>query len=561
MAYTNNSAMAQNAFDSSSFETYSMARPEGSDLTVFSARRKGISHTKKKMPCQDFCKTAEIKYAQVKVVSDGVSSCLRSAEGSQFACEAVIEAASDAAEECSSEEEFVSKLCGIDYRRSILNTWHRKIKADISSKDGKAVVTLDDIYLYGATLMFAVTTDNYIVCGNIGDGQILLFNEFESVKVRKHLPKQSSVTNALCNIKCVEESFFVCKYRREDFSGVLLSTDGIYDRLENNTVFHRYAKQLCDRFTENNEPLQPFCFKEGNGNTVDIFSELTTDDCSVILCLDRKPLSPDFMNISTELSRKFERNILVSCSDKAYLYAVKDNDSYKYVAVTRDKPLDIPDISGNCFTFAKRTAVWSDKGLYYSLYDYSGNYKLNYEYRYFSNVFAERDEADYGPGASDTASLYNEYIYSCEKALEENGYRFNSNSPMLTFITDGGLVIIPEAVSKTDKPDDIDIFSTLANHLGYLTIGGTRKPLFVTGIINEGSFVHYPDTASAFCSVIKSDSGYALRNHSGCDWITENGETISNGGSVSLRDALSFTSVNKKNEKTKITFRKEGLFQ
>ena len=78
---------------------------------------------------------------------------------------------------------------------------------------------LKEFSKYGSTIMFAVITEHWIVVGNLGDGQILVFNDFYGVKLRVHAPKESTKVRCLVNERCVREDFLTAKYPRDLFNG------------------------------------------------------------------------------------------------------------------------------------------------------------------------------------------------------------------------------------------------------------------------------------------------------------------------------------------------------
>lgn len=96
--------------------------------------------------------------------------------------------------------------------------------------------------------MYAVITQNWIVVGNLGDGQIMVFNDCYGVKLRVHAPKDSSRVRCLANERCAREDFSVAKYPRSCFNGVLLSSDGIYESLDKSNHYYDYCIQLKKDF-------------------------------------------------------------------------------------------------------------------------------------------------------------------------------------------------------------------------------------------------------------------------------------------------------------------------
>ena len=224
---------------------------ENPDIQLFTDRKRGSMHVKANMPCQDYCMTAESAGCTILAAADGVSSCEHSDIGSHLACEAAIRTAEVTVKSCKDEEQLVKRLLSVTFREKLVSTWIAMVmeemkKADLSS----AAEQMAEFYKYGSTLMFAVIMENWYVVGNLGDGQILLFNDTFGVKLRVHPPKESSKVRCLVNERCAREDFQVAKFARKDFNGILLSTDGIYESMEPGTHFYQYAIQMKKRFQE-----------------------------------------------------------------------------------------------------------------------------------------------------------------------------------------------------------------------------------------------------------------------------------------------------------------------
>ena len=278
----------ETAKDPSLYETY-----EARESTVFpgvymfAAKKRGRSHVIGKKPCQDDCMAAEGKRCVILVDADGVSACSRSEEGSRIACEVLIELVRSAEDHCGSEEEFVKLLQSGQFRDRLLASWLKKVISVIREESEEWKDSLSEIEKFGTTILYAVITEHWYVAGNLGDGQILFFNQEASVKLRYHTPKESSRVYCLVNPKCALDGFQTAAYPRALFDGILLSTDGMYDFLEPSNHFYRYGLELRERFMKAGEPLQPFCYTEGDKPMRDFSQFRSMDDCSIVLAYDK----------------------------------------------------------------------------------------------------------------------------------------------------------------------------------------------------------------------------------------------------------------------------------
>ena len=255
----------ENAKDPTTYETYDFAESEADKkLKLFTARRKGIKHVLEKTPCQDYCLATSVNGCTILADADGVSSCEHSDIGSKLACDAVVKTVAMASKLCPNEDTLIERLMSVLFREKLVSIWVKLVMEEVSKKNiQSSVERLKEFSKYGSTIMFAVITGNWIVVGNLGDGQILVFNDYYGIKLRVHTPKDSSRVRCLANECCAREDLQIAKYPRKLFNGVLLSTDGMYESFDKGTLFYDYAIQMKHRFFNrlSPEPYQAFCYK------------------------------------------------------------------------------------------------------------------------------------------------------------------------------------------------------------------------------------------------------------------------------------------------------------
>ena len=176
--------------------------------------------------------------------------------------------------------------------------------------------------------MFAVITKNWIVVGNLGDGQALVFNDQYGVKLRLHLPKWDSRVRCLTNARCAREDFQIAKYPRALFNGVLLSTDGLYESFDKGNLFFDYGIQMKERFLGRTpcEPYQAFCYKEKGEPYKDISKMRTGDDCSISVALDEHEVSSGYDAMMASILRHAQAAVFNRWSlDGMSFYAKQDD--------------------------------------------------------------------------------------------------------------------------------------------------------------------------------------------------------------------------------------------
>lgn len=246
---------------------------------VFFACKRGRSHIAGGKVCQDYC-VAERISEEIFIVAaadgHGGEDYVKSDVGSKEACNAVVSLAKKYSE--PDDRIFADKLTAPEFKRELFDTWQTAVPEDYRAENPDAKENVRDIIRkYGTTLLFAVVTKNYFILGQIGDGAILFFNDQnQSQLFKRHNPKRDSKTSSLASGRGLF-SLIVESYRRRDFkfNKILLSTDGIYDKLDRGDSFMRYANELAAQIQEKPaEEIQPFTVAE-----IDV-SEKSHDDCT-----------------------------------------------------------------------------------------------------------------------------------------------------------------------------------------------------------------------------------------------------------------------------------------
>jgi serine/threonine protein phosphatase PrpC len=529
------------------------------DVTVYGARVRGRSHINKSKPCQDYCLAETVGKGQILVVSDGVSACLRSDKGSLFACEASVKVIRELDAECADEKSFIKALCGKIFRKAIVSNWIDMIKKDVAETDGKDNVSIQDIELYGATLSLAVMTENSIVTLNLGDGQILLFNSTDAMRVRWHQPKEDSVTAALCNANCYEDAFIVHVHDRAMYNGILLSTDGIYDTLSNYTGFYSYARQISERFEAFGEPMQPFCFNEvtkDGTRDIDLSANISEDDCSVILAIDHTPVRSYISEAFAALSAEYRILELSSRADGTAVYELKKNENSYKAVVSAEKYPETEELKSYGFSKSKIISPLYTKeaGEYtVSVYD---------DIPYFTPIgyfsigrFKEKAEIKYGINASRLPYIAYTMLTECEKELREKGLRLNDNARFLSFFTNEGLVLMRDAVSVLKNGEKAELlWQMFDNIIGTLICENTARPVFSIGFKSAGAVLMNPfvdGTPTPLCYVKQNGEGELFLVNAGeTPWKFTDNTTVSPKDSVPLADGMTFEFACPKNGKT-----------
>lgn len=538
-------AELEDAKDPQKYATYAAEQWDSdSHLRIFSARRQGRGHIFSNIPCQDYCLTEEGKGYILMAGSDGVSSCARSDVGSRIACESVAAVVRSAAKAANTEEIFVKRLCGLQFRDRVVRKWIKTSMADY--RDNPTETPLEpgeQLYLYGATLMFVVITENWYIAGNLGDGQILFFNETDSMKLRVHPPKESSKVYCLVNSKCYLDGFQVATYPRSWFNSVLLTTDGVYgEQIGQGQLLYQYGKQLRERFLESRMPYLPFAYMFEDGVTRDIYARKTADDCTVMLAVDDRSHNERSRRFHSQIDNHCDRSILLRMGRKAALYGMMQNQKYfETVILPEDNRVEtLPPLTG--IRVESPITTWQADGCCYAVYPESNVSTL--EFLQCSGKLQEQKETTIN------ASLYILDLYrtlrNCARELGNVGLMFREDAHFLVGMDKDTheIVLRPEAVCvmTADGNKGITLWSYFDTLLGMLTCGSVDRPLFSTGYISTGGMVPRMDGLKKgdLCFVEILSGNNTLRNTSTEVWHVDSGIDVPPGEHLPLASDVSF---------------------
>ena len=554
---------AEAAKDPGLYESYSREVFAPFGEVVFQARKRGRSHVLKGKPCQDYCLSARGMNCVILTAADGVGSCEKSDIGSRLACEIAVSTIKSAEQHSGSEQDFLSVLCGVKFRERLVKRWLATVMSLVEAEDAPSGEKMRLLRQYASTLMWVVITGHWYAAGNLGDGQILFFHAEDGLKLRLHKAKESSRVRALVHEKCYLEDFEVIKVPRSDFSGVLLSTDGIYDVLSQGPHFHRYALQLKSRFTGAGAPLQPFCYEEEGSFLKDLSASYTSDDCTVVLALDTFPHSESVMA---------DRRMALLFGEDALLFG-KQEDTAAYLLKSGEKELflvaspatgEAGALSGIFPRSRESCAGEADRSVHglpvsfrspvrevcqgfrkYAVYEESPYPTL--KQLYDDGVLRETRSEEGFSEAGFILPLYRALL-RLGRELSRFGLHLNEAAAFLTQVKIGEtieLILCPEAVSRADartkKPLFWQYFLALE---GVLSCGDRERPVFSSGYMLMGGIIPglLPGTEDKPLLRLKQagKGGYTVINLGECAWQLPGGETVPPGGETELCDGLCF---------------------
>lgn len=229
---------------------------------VWGTSVQGTQHQRRKIPNQDaieWVAAADEGAPIVMAISDGHGSAgsFRSDRGAQLAVSVA----------CQTFSEFVSNATGLAQEEAaaelqktcfpaLLRRWRTSVKDDFEANpmteddvrllNGKAAEQggeLDDeaLYLaYGATLLVVCLCDDYVIYFQLGDGDIVVVDEFE--EVGSPLPEDAALianeTHSLCSRDALQQvRFKVVPLARQCPLMILMCTDGYSNAFESRQAF------------------------------------------------------------------------------------------------------------------------------------------------------------------------------------------------------------------------------------------------------------------------------------------------------------------------------------
>lgn len=223
----------------------------------------GKTHVKMEMPNQDAVKSELIGAdIMISAVADGHGSkkCSRSHLGAQFAVEAAIETARSISHEFIKNDSLNTKVLGKYFTKRLVRNWREKVTSDLeetpidleslnlSSKEIKSVKK-NPFISYGSTLLMVLFIREFIVCYQLGDGDILFVSKVNKVTkpIKRDTRHIANDTTSLCLHK-PEKEFRIKLFRDLNhlLQMIILSTDGYSNSFSSESGFFKVGSDLYD---------------------------------------------------------------------------------------------------------------------------------------------------------------------------------------------------------------------------------------------------------------------------------------------------------------------------
>lgn len=244
--------------------TQSYERDKHSDI-VASFTHRGASHVRHNKPNQDAFGQLTLTKENIRIlsVSDGHGSnrSFRSDIGSKLAVKTALEVSKYFFSDSPSISIIQNKI-DILYRR-IISNWKKKVENHLfrnpfSEQESTILPDEKDAEIaYGATLLLVIIMPTYLVCIQIGDGNIVILDSDENISIPIQADPSliANDTYSLCqedsikNIQCEIIPFT----QKPKF--ILLSTDGLANSFSDDKDFMQAVKEICQVINEHGTNL------------------------------------------------------------------------------------------------------------------------------------------------------------------------------------------------------------------------------------------------------------------------------------------------------------------
>lgn len=218
-------------------------------MIYFTKSTIGYSHIKSNTVCQDYSSTFKTDDRIILTACDGHGGAtyVRSDRGSKFASMAAINALQLLDLNQLDDVKYLEKI-----KLQILCRWNELVEQDLASypitedeisnltDSKKETLLADPVIAYGTTLNAVMMSAKYYVCVQLGDGGVFLIKD---LLAKPALPDDDLTAANITYSLCQEDAYLhleIGVFRRKDFDGVLICTDGLLTPYQSYRNFQEY---------------------------------------------------------------------------------------------------------------------------------------------------------------------------------------------------------------------------------------------------------------------------------------------------------------------------------
>lgn len=496
------------------------------------ARKKGRGHVANGTPCQDYCLIENIGTdIQVVAIADGHGgeAYVKSDIGSKIACELLYDSVCETYSKATGNDEWLSFFLSSDFKRTFISTWKSKVLQHYKDSEQRSEESdLSIIKKYGSTLIFAIFTNEKVLIGQLGDGAVLLFDKFGRFQLfKRHEVKLTSSTSSLVS-GSAEYAFIIDCYDRYCFPYVLLSTDGIYDKLDKSNAFYIYGKYLVNQVDSLKTVEKPFNVDDN----IDV-SEITKDDCTIVLvhdteAADSESALADYENV--EFYRKIpgleiyrgERN------GAQYILHLTENTSdisaVEKTGLNTVNPVEQKDVGDKrLLAYPYQKGQFSIK----ELIEMGEHLEKRYDFNKSEPDF-EDAEKEATPYSNEYWMRFFEHLMQLRKNLVTSGLSLKPYAFECAFLEDDGeLTFYSDAFDKLTVPKNnefwpIECVEGYFSIIGKIKCGDIELPCYKCSYQGQNiDMLHIHGMKKSLGRVIYNSEKqiYGLLNTSGIEWV------------------------------------------
>lgn len=499
------------------YESLGMDVLEGHCKTYY-ARKKGKAHVDNGSVCQDYCLVENIgRDIQVVCVADGHGgeAYTKSDKGSYYACTVfvdLIRAIKQNKEKSANSGLWLNVLNTSDFKKKYIQMWKESVIKDYRKENENCNESTQDIVKkYGTTFLFVVYCGDYYAVGQLGDGAILLTNEYDQSQLfKRHKVKTTSATSSLASNRA-EYAFVIDIFETKYFSSILLSTDGVYDKLDTDDSFSLYEKDLSSQIQTEGELKQPFRVQG-----IDV-SDISRDDCTIAIIKTEKKADPF---ISEGLGQTGYENIRFIRYTRGIVIYEGEKQGKKVEIHIVDTSVRELDIKVKSVALFKSEQVFTiDKKMQAYIYEIPKNCRRvaelvdsgeHLEKRYWFNeneINVDEEALNGGVYSNEYWLRFYEQVLAFEDELRSINVSLNDFFNECVFVTDDNkLVVLSDVLMEGKEVVNTDVIKRLLSRfgiIGRLSCGKISIPLFETATQGQSiAMLHIASERKVLCKVI-----------------------------------------------------------
>ncbi len=241
----------------------------------FSQTSTGYNHIQNKIVCQDFSMAINNDDFVFAAVADGHGSphYLRTERGSRFAVECAFDCISEFLESLNEAEKILDDPKQRDRLldqlwRNIVLRWNSRTEADYQNEPfapeeldripddlgfyREQYMNGEYISAYGTTLVFIAATENFAVCGQIGDGKCVTIDcsGIAADPVPDDPRCFDNITTSMCQDDAILSARFVYYPKDSIPPAIFIGTDGVQNSYWDIEQLHGFYRGLALTFAE-----------------------------------------------------------------------------------------------------------------------------------------------------------------------------------------------------------------------------------------------------------------------------------------------------------------------